>query len=132
MSARRPYLRPISPTWWARPPYLAYTLREATGVAIALYAVILLAGVIALARGEAAYDAWLGFLQSRLSLCLHAVLFIAMVWHVWTWFRIMPKTMPRLVIGGRYVPQQRITAAGLAVAAAAFVAMLLLALWAQP
>jgi len=132
MSAPRPYTRPIDPQWWARPPYLAYTVREAAGAAIALYALILLWGVIALARGPAAYEAWLGFLRSPLSLLLHVILLAAMLLHVWTWFRIMPKTMPRLVIGGQYVPQARITAGGLAAAAAGFIVVLLLALWVRP
>lgn len=132
MSGRRPYIRPPAPYWWARRPYLAYTLRETTGVAVGLYALVLLAGLVSLARGEAAYDAWLGFLGSPWSLGLHLVLLAGMVLHVWTWFRIMPKTMPRLVIGGRLVPQHLITRAGLAVAAAAFVVILAIAAWIQP
>ena len=44
----------------------------------------------------------------------------------------MPKTMPRLVIGGRIVPQNWITAAGLVVAMAAFIIILLVAEWMQP
>jgi fumarate reductase subunit C len=55
-----------------------------------------------------------------------------MIVHVWTWFRIMPKTMPRLVIGGRLVPQNWITAVGLAMATAAFIIILLVAEWMQP
>ena len=121
---RRPYLRPIDPHWWAKPPYLAYTLREATGIAIAVYALVLLAGVICLAAGENAYDGWLAFLGSRWSLALHAMILIAMVFHVWTWFAIMPKTMPRLVVGGRYVEPRLITAAGIAVATLASLLLL--------
>ena len=124
---RRPYLRPIDPHWWAKPPYLAYTLREATGIAIAVYALVLLAGVICLAAGENAYDGWLAFLGSRWSLALHAMILIAMVFHVWTWFAIMPKTMPRLVIGGRYVEPRLITAAGIAVATLASLLLLVIA-----
>jgi fumarate reductase subunit C len=37
-------------------------VRELTGVAIAGYGLVLLAGIICLARGEAAYKAWLDFL----------------------------------------------------------------------
>ena len=129
---RRPYLRPIDPHWWAKPPYLAYTLREATGVAVAGYALVLLAGLVSLASGERAYDAWLDFLKSPWSLALHALFLIGMIVHVWTWFRIMPKTMPRLVIGGRLVPQNWITAVGLAMATAAFIIILLVAEWMQP
>ena len=97
MSSARPYLRPVEPLWWAHPPYLAYTLREATGLAVAGYALVLLAGLISLARGEAAYESWLNFLKSPWSLALHLLFLIGMVAHAWTWFEIMPKTMPRLV-----------------------------------
>jgi fumarate reductase subunit C len=129
MSGSRPYVRPVATLWWARPPYLAYTLREATGLAVAGYAIVLLAGLVSLASGERAYDAWLHFLKSPWSLALHLLFLIGMVAHVWTWFRIMPKTMPRVVIGGRVLPQNRITAAGLAVAILAFVIVLLVARW---
>jgi fumarate reductase subunit C len=124
---RPPYLRPIDRHWWAKPPYLAYTLREATGIAIATYALVLLAGVICLAAGENAYAGWLGFLASRWSLALHAIILIAMVFHVWTWFAIMPKTMPRLVIAGRYVEPRFITTAGIGVVALATLLLLVIA-----
>ena len=124
---RRPYLRPIDPHWWAKPPYLAYTLREATGIAIAVYALVLLAGVICLAAGESAYNGWLAFLASRWSLAMHAMILIAMVFHLWSWFAIMPKTMPRLVVGGRYVEPRLITAAGIAVATLASLLLLVIA-----
>ena len=132
MSGARPYVRHIDPLWWAHPPYLAYTLREATGAAVAGYAVVLLVGVVCLARGEDTYQAWLDFLKSPWSLALHLLFLIGMLAHVWTWFAIMPKTMPRLVIGDRIVPQSSITAAGLAVAAASFIVILLLARWVAP
>ena len=128
---RRPYVRPIDSLWWAKPPYLAYTLREATGIFIAAYALVLLAGVICLAFGENAYNAWLGFLASPWSLALHAVILVAMLFHVWTWFVIMPKTMPRIIVGGRYVKPWIITAAGVAVATLASLALLTLAWWLQ-
>ena len=132
MSGARPYIRPIEPLWWARPPYLAYTLREATGVAVAGYAVVLLAGVISLASGEGAYQAWLDFLRSPWSLALHLLFLIGILAHVWTWFAIMPKTMPRLVIGSRILPQRSITIAGLAAAVASFLIILLVALGMEP
>ena len=129
---RRPYLRPIDRHWWAKPPYLAYTVREATGIAIAAYALVLMAGVICLALGRSAYDAWLGFIASPLSLALHVIFLVAMVFHVWTWFAIMPKTMPRLIVGGRYVEPQLITRVGIAVAALASLGLLLVARWVLP
>lgn len=126
---RQPYVRPVEPRWWARPPYLAYTVREASGALIALYGLILLWGVIALWRGAAAYDAWLGFIGSAAGVALHVAVLAAMVWHAWTWFQIMPKTMPRIVIGGAVLPQRRITLAGLWVALISNVAVLALAAW---
>jgi fumarate reductase subunit C len=132
MSRGRPYVRQVEPRWWARPPYLTYTLREVTGIAVAGYALILLTGLIALARGQTHYVAWLNFLKSPWSFALHIVLLIGMIAHVWTWFRIMPKTMPRLSIGGRIVPQNFLSVAGLALATVTFIAILLLAEWMQP
>ena len=128
----RPYTRPVEQLWWARPPYLAYTLREVTGTAVIGYALVLLAGLVSLAIGEHAYDAWLDFLKSRWSLSLHVLFLIGMIAHVWTWFRILPKTMPRLAIGGSILPQSRITAAGVTLAAVSFVIIVLAALWTQP
>jgi fumarate reductase subunit C len=132
VSGPRPYLRPAETSWWMHSPYLAYTLRELTGVAVAGYAIVLLAGLISLASGKSAYDAWLDFLGSPWSLALHLLFLIGMIAHVWTWFQIMPKTIPRLVFRGRVVPQNRITVAGRAVAMAAFVVIVLAAEWVQP
>ena len=129
MSKCRPYVRPIDRFWWARAPYIAYTVRELTGVAIAGYGLVLLAGIICLARGEAAYKAWLDFLASRWSLVLHLVFLAAIMLHVLTWFQIMPKTMPRLVIRDEVVPQRFVTAVGLGIAAATFVLTLCAAKW---
>ena len=110
MSRARPYLRPAEPLWWAHPPYLAYTLREATGLAVAGYAVVLLAGLIGLASGESAYAAWLNFLKSPWSLALH-LLFLT---------------------GRRVLPQRWITSDGIAVAMASMIIVLLVAVWMQP
>jgi fumarate reductase subunit C len=128
----RHYTRPVEHLWWARPPYLAYTLREATGIAVMGYALVLLAGLISLAIGEHAYDAWLDFLKSPWSLSLHVLFLIGMIAHAWTWFRILPKTMPRLAIGGSILPQSLMTAAGVAVATVSFIVIVFAALWSQP
>jgi fumarate reductase subunit C len=90
---------------------------------------VLLVGIVCLARGQAAYTAWLDFLTSRWSLALHLAFLVGMLVHAVTWFQIMPKTMPRLVIGGQAVPQRLITAVGLGVAAATFVITLIAAKW---
>jgi fumarate reductase subunit C len=117
MNERRPYRRAMAPFWWARKPYRAYTLRELTGVAVALYALLLLAGVIALGRGPQCYDAYLRFLTGRCSMALHLFLLVAMLWHAVTWFQTLPKTMPKVILSGQVVAQRRLTEGALLVAA---------------
>jgi fumarate reductase subunit C len=116
MSERRPFHRPQPRYWWAHRPYLAYTLRELTGVAVALYGAILLAGLVCLWRGPQAFDVYQKVLASGWSLLVHLVLLAAMLWHVVTWFQILPKTMPKLILRGRLVPPRRVTALALLIA----------------
>ena len=113
MSERRPFHRPQPRHWWAHQPYLAYTIRELCGVAVALYAAILLGGIVCLWRGPQAFDIYRQVLASRWSLLVHLGLLAVVLWHVVTWFQILPKTMPKLILRGRVVPPQRVTAIGL-------------------
>lgn len=116
MSERRPFVRPQPRDWWVRKPYLGYTIRELTGVGVALYGGILLAGLICLARGPEAFEAFRRWLASPLSLVVHLLLLVVMAWHVVTWFQTMPKTMPKLIVGGKHVAQQRLTVFGVLLA----------------
>lgn len=125
MSEWRPYLRPQPRFWWAQSPYRAYTIRELCGVALALYALILLAGLICLAAGPAAFEAYRQLLRSPWSLAVHLLLLAAALWHVWTWFQILPKTMPRLVWRGRLIRQATISRVALALALACAALVLL-------
>lgn len=116
MSARRPYRRPMT-GWWRKNPYFVeYMIHEGTALAVAAYALVLLAGLVALARGEAAWTAWLSLLQSAPMLLLHGVLLAGFAYHTWTWFHIMPRTLPPILIGGSHVAGSTITRAGLAAA----------------
>ena len=103
MSERKPYTRPQRPYWWARWPYRGYTLRELSGVGVAIYGGVLLAGVAALRLGPEPYGAYLAWLSSRGSAALHIVLLAAMLLHCVTWFQTLPKTMPRIVLRGKLV-----------------------------
>jgi fumarate reductase subunit C len=129
MNAPRPYIRPMSGWWWKNPFLLRYMLRELTSLLVAAYAFVLLAGVIALARSEPAYAAWREALQSPWSVSLHAVLLVVFTYHTWSWFEIMPKTLPAVRLAGRRVPGGAITAAGLAAAVACCATLLGTALW---
>jgi fumarate reductase subunit C len=98
---------------WARWPYRGYTLRELSGVGVAVYGGVLLSGVLALWLGPKPYGAFLRWLASPVSAVLHLVLLAAMLLHCVTWFQTLPKTMPRLVVRGRLVPQKLLTLAAL-------------------
>ena len=117
MSERRPFHRPQPHHWWAHKPYLAYTVRELSGVAVALYGAILLAGLFCLWRGPEAYALYRWILASDGSFVVHVVLLAAVLWHVVTWFEILPKTMPKLILRGRQIPPRQVTAMALLVAA---------------
>lgn len=124
MSEQRPFHRPQPHHWWAHEPYLAYTVRELSGVAVAVYGAILLAGLICLWRGPEAYAVYRLVLSSDAAFAVHLVLLAAMLWHVLTWFQILPKTMPKLILRGRPVPQRQVTAIALLVAMVCSAALL--------
>lgn len=128
MSARRPYIRPMD-GWWKRDPFFVrYMLREVTALFVAAYAIVLLVGLVRLCQGPGAYDAWLLSLQSPLSVVLHCVLFVIFLYHTWSWFRIMPKTMAAIWIGGSKLPPGTITSIGILATVIASVLVVLLAL----
>lgn len=123
----KPYVRPMA-GWWRRDPFFVrYMWREATALGVAAYALVLLCGVWRLSQGPAAFDGWLEALRSPWSLVLHAVLLVSMVYHTWSWFDIMPKTMPLLFVGGERVKAATITRTGLVAAAIASIFVLGLA-----
>ena len=110
--AHHGYVRPMR-GWWRRDPFfMRYMVREATAIAVLVYAVILMLGAVRLAQGEAAWNGWLQALRSPWSILLHVALLVAMVMHAQSWFAIMPKTMPMLFVGGRRVEQTTIARAG--------------------
>jgi fumarate reductase subunit C len=116
MSGRRPYLRSMN-GWWRRDPFFVrYMIREATALIVAAYAIVLLAGVLALAQGEAAWNGWLTAMRSPFSIALNLLMLFGMIYHSYSWFEIMPKTMPALFVGGKRVAAATITMLGLAAA----------------
>lgn len=129
MSVRRPYIRSMD-GWWRRDPFFVrYMIREATAVLVVAYAVVLLLGVIGLAQGGSAYERWLAALRSPWSLAFHVALFAGLAYHTWSWFQIMPKTMPPMSVGGKKLRPVVITATGLVAAALVSVVLFLLLLF---
>jgi fumarate reductase subunit C len=132
MALRRTYLRPMY-GWWRRDPFfIRYMAREATAIFVVIYAVVLLVTLGRLAQGEASFDAWVASLRSPASIVLHLILLAAFAYHTYTWFSIMPKTMPPIAIAGRKLAARTITALGLAAAVLASAALFALVKWLAP
>lgn len=116
--ARRPrpelrgHRRPVHGWWRRQPSYRRYLVREGTALFLSAYALVLLAGLACLLHGDAAWAAWRAVLAAPLSIVLHGVAAGAAAFHAWTWFGVMPLTMPPLP-----VPARVIVAAGLAASA---------------
>lgn len=125
MPAPKTYTRPMS-GWWRRNPfYLRYMLREVSCVFIAAYALVLLWGLYRLSQGAAVFDAWRAALNSPWSMAFHLVAVVLVAYHAWTWFKVMPKTLPFIRLNGQRVSDNAIIASG--VIAAAVLSILLLA-----
>jgi fumarate reductase subunit C len=132
MSGRRPYYRSMD-GWWRRDPYLMrYMIREATALFVVAYAVVLLVGVVRLAQSEAAFSAWLAALRGPWSIAFHVFLLAVFVYHTWSWFLIMPKTMPLILKSGKKIQPALITGTGLAVSLVLCVGLFLVAMMVKP
>ena len=121
---KRTYVRSMD-GWWRRNPFfLHYMAREATAVFVVIYAAILLVTLARLAQSEDSFERWIAMLRSPASIVVHSVLLAAFLYHTWTWFRIMPKTMPPIVVADHRLAAWEITALGLAASAVASAALL--------
>ena len=127
MSARNTYVRPMRGWYRRNPRFMAYLLREGTSVFVALYALLLLWGLTALAGGAASYERWLAFLASPVSVLLHLVILAAAVYHTITWFQVAPKATPPLVLGTKSLPDSAIIGGGYAAAVVVSLAILVIA-----
>ena len=116
MSNRRPYVRSMDGWWRTDAYFLRYMAREVTAVFVAAYAAVLLVGLVRLGQGEAAFNGWLQYLKTPRMLVFHLIVLATFVYHTWSWFNIMPKTMPIMFVGGKRVQPGTITGIGLVAA----------------
>jgi len=113
--------------WWMRDPFFVrYMAREFTAVFVAAYAVVLLFGLVRLSQGEAAFNGWLQYLKTPWMLVFHVIVLATFIYHTWSWFSIMPKTMPIMFVGGKRVQPGTITGTGIAAAVVACLAVLVI------
>jgi fumarate reductase subunit C len=122
------YRRRVSVWWWLESgSYTGFVLRELSAVAVAFFAVVLIAQMRALGRGPEAYARFLARLGSPLFLAVSLVAFLFVVFHAVTWFNLAPSAMVVRVRGKR-VPDAAIIGSNYAAWAvlSAVVAFLLL------
>ena len=127
----RSYIRPMTGWWRRNPYYLWYMAREASCVFITVYALILLWGLMRLSQGEVRFEDWLESLSSAKSIAFHAVALPFVIYHAWTWFKVMPKTMPYTRTPDYVIVTAGVTAS-LLCSAALFVAVWWFGLWSIP
>ena len=127
MSARNTYTRPMS-GWYIRNPYFTwYIVREVTALFLAVYAIVLLTGLSALARGAESYDKWLAFLASPFSIGLHILVLVAALYNSYSWFKVSPKAMPPVYIGTNKLSESAIVGGQYVAAIVLTLAILILA-----
>jgi succinate dehydrogenase subunit C len=125
------YRRPMAGWWRRNPYYLWYMLRELSCVLITAYALVLLWGLLRLTQGETAFEDWLENLSRPGAVAFHAVALVLVLYHAWTWFKVMPRTMPFVPVPDRAIVAAGVLAAS-ACSAALFVAVWWFGLWSLP
>ena len=126
MSKRKPYVRPMEGWWKKNPFYVEYVIHESTALFVLAYAIVLLVGLIRLSQGEAHWNAWLEALKSPLSIIFHLVLLAMIAYHTYTWFKIMPITLPPIKVGGEKLSPCAIITGGLTAAVVAGLGLIVL------
>ena len=92
--------------WWVRRwIHARFILRELTCIFVAGYALVYLLQLRALGAGPEAYARFLEMLRSPLSIILHGVALVFVLYHSITWFNLAPRALA-LRVGGKRVPDR--------------------------
>jgi fumarate reductase subunit C len=104
------YRRRVSVWWWLQKPvYTVFVLRELSSVFVALFALLLLWHIRAVAQGPEAYADFLARLRHPAVFAVNAVSLLFVLFHAVTWFNLAPKAMV-VRLGGRRVPDRIVAA----------------------
>ena len=106
------YQRPVSNTWWLkRKSYILFMIRELTSVFVAGYCIFLMVLVYKLTQGSGAYGNFMAALKSPISVVLHLITLVFVLYHTITWFNLTPKILvlykgedriPQVLIAGMF------------------------------
>ena len=90
--------------WWVKKwAYVRFILRELTSVAVAFYVVVLLLFVNSVSQGPESFAAFNVWLRSPLSVGLHGIAIVAVLYHSITWFNLAPKALV-IRVGKKSIP----------------------------
>jgi fumarate reductase subunit C len=129
MARVKTFVRPME-GWWRKNPYFVrYMIREGSSVFLAIYALILLVGLLRLSQGEAAYDGWRMALTHPISIVFHWLALLTVGYHAYTWWMVAPKTAPDIRIAGRAIPEMLISAGGLLATIGASIVVYIIVRW---
>ena len=109
--SRNPYVRPMPKASWylGNARYRRYMLREVTCLLVAVYCVLLIWALAALASGSA--DRWDAFLASQQNTAMVVFHVVALVYYLvymtFDWFKLAPKAMP-VQLGEKKLPASAI------------------------
>lgn len=122
MSAPTTYRQPVSRLWWTKKrTYFMFVLRELSSVFVAWFAVFLMMMLLAVGRGETAYQSFLNWAASPVVVVVNVVALAFLVLHTVTWFALTPQAM-EVRLGGRRVARVKmVNVAGRSVPAATVV-----------
>jgi fumarate reductase subunit C len=121
----------VSTYWWlARRSYFLFILRELSSLSVAWVVVYVLALVLRVSQGDAAYRAFLEWSGHPLVLAANVVSLALIALHAVTWFNLAPQAMV-VHVGHRRMPGLLIAASNYAALAAvsALIFGLLLIRW---
>ena len=92
-------------TWWLqRRPYILFMIRELTSVFVAGYCIFLLVLVYKLTQGADVYGNFMAAMKSPISVVLHLITLVFVLYHTITWFNLTPKILV-LYRGEERIPQ---------------------------
>jgi len=129
MAQVKTYVRPMQGWWRKNPFFVRYMIREGSSVFLAIYALILLVGLLRLSQGEAAWNGWLAALTHPASILFHWLALLTVGYHAYTWWMVAPKTAPNIRFAGREIPEMLITGSGMLATLGASVVVYVIVRW---
>ena len=103
---RKPYVRPMTSTWWKKLPfYPFYMLREGTAVPAVWFSIELIFGLFALKNGPEAWAGFVDFLQNPVIVIINLITLAAALLHTKTWFELAPKAANIIVKDEKMGPE---------------------------